>query len=170
MLRQAKDLFTRIAEVTNAWEKMRPEKQFFGLTVEGFKEACKPFLEARKEIADLEPLWTHAFSKRDNAEKAVLEILQGVVLAVKGDPTEGQNGALVGAMGYVPKNQRATGLVRGRKGKPTRRRWCREPLGLPRRMAAGSLARETRAGPTLFELPFVEASRDRPRSLLRNGA
>ena len=35
--------------------------------------------------------------------------------AVKGDPSEGQNGELYGAMGYVPKNKRSTGLVRQRK-------------------------------------------------------
>jgi hypothetical protein len=54
-------------------------------------------------------------SKRDTASGPALETVQGVVSGVKGDPEEGQNGELYAAMGYVPKNQRATGLVRRRK-------------------------------------------------------
>jgi hypothetical protein len=118
MLKPQKDLFTRITEVTNAWEKMRPTKTFFGLTLEGFKAASKPFLDARAEIEALEEQVTHAVSKRVAAEGPLLDILQGVVAAVRGDPQEGQNGELYGAMGYIPKSQRATGLVRPRKGAP----------------------------------------------------
>lgn len=118
MLRVQKDLYTRITEVSEAWGKMRPTKQFFGLTLEEFRAAAKPFLDARDEIADLENQVTHAVSKRDAAEGPLLELLQGVVAAVRGDPTEGQNGELYGAMGYIPKNQRATGLVRPRKDAP----------------------------------------------------
>jgi hypothetical protein len=118
MLRPTKDLFTRVTEVTNAWAKMRPDKQFYGLSLEAFREACKPYLEARNEITQLEAQVTHAVSKRDAAETILLEILQGVVLSVKGDPAEGQNGELIGAMGYVKKNQRASGLVRARKSDP----------------------------------------------------
>src|SRR5262245_22607260 len=118
MLRPQKDLFTRISEVTEAWAKMRPDKQFFGLSLDGFKAASKPFLDARDEITGLEQLLAHAVSKRDAASGPLLEVLQGVVNAVKGDPAEGQNGELYGAMGYIPKNRRATGLVRPRKGAP----------------------------------------------------
>ena len=116
MIRVQKDLFTRISEVTEAWTKMRPNKLFYGLTLEGFLAASKPFREARGEIIELEKQLAHAVSKRDAAAVTLLEVLQGVVSAVKGDPEEGQNGELYGAMGYIPKSQRATGLVRPRKG------------------------------------------------------
>src|SRR5262245_52509606 len=115
VLKVQKDLFTRVTEVMGAWEKMRPDKPFFGLTLDGFKQAAKPFLDARAEIERLEKQTAHAVAKRDAAAAIFVEILQGVVLAVKGDPAEGQNGELIGAMGYVPKNQRSTGLVRQRK-------------------------------------------------------
>ena len=117
-LRPQKDLFTRVAEVTEAWGKMRPTKLFFGLSLEGFREAAKPFLDAREEIVDLEKRMAHAVSKRDAAAGPLLDVLQGVVNAVKGDPAEGQNGELYGAMGYIPKSQRATGLVRVRRAAP----------------------------------------------------
>jgi hypothetical protein len=118
VLRPQKDLFTRLTEVTEAWERLRPTKIFFGLTLEGFKVASRTFLEAREEILGLEKQMAHAVSKRDAASVPLLDTLQGVVNAVKGDPAEGQNGELYGAMGYIPKNQRATGLVRPRKGAP----------------------------------------------------
>jgi len=116
MLRVQKDLFTRFSEVTEAWRKMRPTKQFFSYTLEGLLEVAKPFLDARDEIADLEKQMAHAVEKRDVASTPLLEALQGVVDAVKGDRAEGPNGELYGAMGYVRKSQRATGLVRARKG------------------------------------------------------
>jgi hypothetical protein len=101
-----------VAEVLDAWEKMRPHKEFYGLSLEGFKQKAKTFLDARAEIIDLEARVVHAVSKRDAAASPLLEVVQGIVSAVKGDPAEGQNGELYAAMGYVPKNQRGTGLVR----------------------------------------------------------
>lgn len=118
MIRVQKDLFTRFTEVSEAWLKMRPNKAFFGLGHDGFLAAAKPFVDARAEIETLEKQLAHAVSKRDAAALPFLDILQGVVNAVKGDPAEGQNGELYGAMGYVPKSQRATGLVRPRKTAP----------------------------------------------------
>ena len=119
MLRVQKDVATKALEVMAAWEKMRPDKQLYGLTLDAYKLAAKPYLDARAEIADLDARSAHAISKRDAAAGPLLLIVQGVVNAVKGDPTEGQDGELYAAMGYVPKSQRSTGLVRGkrRKGK-----------------------------------------------------
>ncbi len=45
-----------------------------------------------------------------------MQTLQGIIQAVGGDPEETHNGELYSAMGYIPKNQRATGLTRPRKG------------------------------------------------------
>jgi hypothetical protein len=121
LLRGGKDLATRLAEVLNAWEKMRPEKSFYSMTLQEFKEAVKPFTDALKEIADLESRVAHAVSKRDAAAPNVRDLLQGVVNAVKGDRSEGgEKGELYSAMGYIPISQRASGLVRPRKeGPPT---------------------------------------------------
>jgi hypothetical protein len=45
------------------------------------------------------------------------ELAQLVVNSVKGDPEEGETSGLYAAMGYVPKNQRRSGLTR--KGETT---------------------------------------------------
>jgi hypothetical protein len=115
-MRVYKDTATRFAGVVVAWEKMRAHKQFFRLTPEQFRERAKTFTDACEEILDLESRLARAVVKRDAAEPALLELLQGVVNSVKGDPDEGQNGELYAAMGYVPKNQRSTGLKRRAKG------------------------------------------------------
>lgn len=107
-----KDLFTRVTEIIGAWGNMRPNKSFFGLTLDGFKLKAKTYLDALDELAKLEEQWTHATSKRDQAARELTPTVLGVVLAVGGDPEETQNGELYGAMGYVPRNQRSSGLVR----------------------------------------------------------
>ncbi len=95
---------------------MRPSKQFFGLTLEGFQAGVQAVPGRRgMRSRSSKRRWRMRVSKRTAAEAVLLEILQGVVLSVKGDPAEGQNGELIGAMGYVPKNQRSSGLVRPRK-------------------------------------------------------
>jgi len=107
-----KDLFTRVTEVIGAWEKLRPHKSFFGLTLDGFKLKAKPYLDARNAIVELDKQSAHEASKRDLAAPELQLALQGVVAAVRGDPEETENGELYARMGYVPRNQRSTGLVR----------------------------------------------------------
>jgi len=113
-----KDLNTRVIEIIDAWERMRPHKSFFGLTLDGFKLKAKPYLDARKAIDDLAKQSTQEASKRDQAAPELQLVVDGVVASVRGDPEETQNGPLYAGMGYVPKNQRSTGLVRaGTAGK-----------------------------------------------------
>lgn len=107
-----RDLQTRITQIVGAWESMRPTKSFFGLTLDGFKSKAKPYLDALVEIEALNKEYAHAASRRDQAAPDLLLIVQGVVAGVRGDPKETQNGELYAAMGYVPKNQRSTGLTR----------------------------------------------------------
>jgi hypothetical protein len=107
-----KDLSTRVSEMIAAWVNMRPNKTFFGLTVEGFKEKAKPYLNALEELALLSKQWSHATSKRDLAARDLQKVVEGVIQSVGGDPEETNNGDLYGAMGYTPKDQRSSGLVR----------------------------------------------------------
>ena len=54
----------------------------------------------------------HATSKRDQAARDLQKVVEGVIQSVGGDPEETNNGELYGAMGYAPKDQRSSGLVR----------------------------------------------------------
>ena len=120
MARVTKDTATRVEEITGAWQKMRPAKSFYGMKLEDFRNAVKPFTDARKEIADLEIQLQHAISKRETANPEATKVVQGIINAVKGDPEEGEDGELYSAMGYVPKSLRGTGLKRPRKEGPAK--------------------------------------------------
>ena len=117
-MRLQKDAAMKVLEVMNAWERLRPHKRFFGLTLEDYKLRAKAFLDARAAIARLEEQISLEVSKRDAAAIPLIDLVQSIVSSVCGDPEEGHNGELYSAMGYVPKNQRATGLVRRRKATP----------------------------------------------------
>jgi hypothetical protein len=111
-----KGLEDRVLNVIGAWDRKCPGKRFYSFTLTEFKERAKPFLDAIGEITRLEAELAHAVSRRDAEGRLLLPDLQGVVNAVKGDREEGgENGELYAAMGYVPKGERATGLVRRRK-------------------------------------------------------
>ena len=113
-----KDTATRVADIVGAWERMRPTKSFWGMTVEDFKKQVQPFMDARARIADLERQVQDAVSKRDTAEPAAVKAVKSVVNAVKGDLGEGEEGELYSAMGYIPISQRSSGLKRPRKEEP----------------------------------------------------
>ena len=104
-----------LLRVTRAWETLRPARSFFNLTLERFKQAIQPSLDARAEIEDLERRLRIAIRKRDVADIRSFRLLRGVVYAVQGDPAEGGDGELYVEMGYVPWR------ARGRPRRRTRR-------------------------------------------------
>jgi hypothetical protein len=108
-----------LLRVTGAWEMLRPARSFFGHTLERFKQAIQPSLDARAEIEDLQGRLRIAILKRDASDVRAFRILRGVVYAVQGDPAEGGDGELYVAMGYVP--WRARGRPRVRMRRRTRR-------------------------------------------------
>lgn len=108
----------RLAEVIGPWERLRPTKVFYGMTVQQFKERVKPFTDALKKVADLKAELQNAYSEVGAAEGPVKKLITGVVSAVKADWEEGgEDGPLYSAMGYTPTDKRASGLVRPGKKK-----------------------------------------------------
>jgi hypothetical protein len=108
------DIYEKAVRVTKAWGSRRPNKAFFGMSLEGFKKTIAPSAEAREELADLEARTRKALARRDEADKITRRAVIRVVNAVKGDPEEGEDGELVAAMGYLPHTARSSiiGLAR----------------------------------------------------------
>ena len=104
----------KIKKVVNAWETLRPAKNFAGMTLEQFKAAVKPCADTRKTIEELEAQLTAAQNQRDSADEAALSAIKLVVNAVKGDPAEGDDGDLYENMGYKRASERSSGLTRGK--------------------------------------------------------
>lgn len=105
----------RITQVVTAWETLRPEKSFAGLSIEQFKAALQPSIATRADVETLQDKLVAAQSLRIDADKASLDLIQRVAHAVQGDPDEGSDSAFYEALGYVRKSERKSGLTRGKK-------------------------------------------------------
>lgn len=99
-------------DVKSAWKELAPTAQFAGLTLDQFESKVKPSTDTRTEISALETQLKAARQSRVNADVVSNETALNVVNAVRGAPGFGENSALYKAMGYVPKNERKSGLVR----------------------------------------------------------
>ena len=108
----------KIAAVLQAWKDLRPAKTFAGMTLAQFTTAVKPSLDARDAINTLENQLIAAADQRDDADIVSMKQVLLVVNAVKGDITEGEDGELYEAMGYVRKSERATGKTNKKKPTP----------------------------------------------------
>lgn len=107
-----KQVGTKLQKMISAWTKLRPAKQFAGMTVEQFNEKVKPSLDTREELTTLRSQTTDSRLNRHDADTASMELAQFVVSSVKGDPEEGENSGLYAEMGYTPKADRRSGLTR----------------------------------------------------------
>ena len=111
----------KMQRMINAWETLASTKSFGGMTLEQFKTAAQPAMDAREQIDDLEDQLTGAISAREDADTAFAAKAQLVVNGVLADPTEGPDSALYEAMGYTRKSERRSGLTRKttKSGPPT---------------------------------------------------
>jgi hypothetical protein len=83
-----------------------------GFTLAQFKTRVKPSFDTRTEVATLDTQLKAARQSRNNADVVSSENALNVVNGVRSAPGFGENSALYKAMGYVPKNERRSGLVR----------------------------------------------------------
>jgi len=118
MADRSKEYGEKIATVVKAWEDLRPTKSFAGMTLDEFKAAVKPSLDARDTLGTLADQTTATLVERDQADVVSMAKVALVVNAVKGDVTEGEDGELYATMGYVRKSARATGKTNKTKPKP----------------------------------------------------
>jgi hypothetical protein len=101
-----------INSVIQSWSSNSLAKSFFGMTLDQYREAVKPSFDLRAEIAETQKRLKGLMAKRDDADVASTRLTQNIVQSVKADPTEGENSPMYGAMGYVRKSERSSGLKR----------------------------------------------------------
>ena len=110
-----KDYGDKIANVLKAWKDVCPTKSFAGMTLAQFTTKVQPSLDARTHLDSLEDQRIAAETDRDNADVESMKQVNLVVNAVKGDPTEGEDGEFYAAMGYIRKSDRASGKTNKKK-------------------------------------------------------
>jgi hypothetical protein len=118
MAKNPKENAKKIDTVLKAWKDLRKTKSFAGMTLEQFTAKIQPSLDARAALDTLDEQTTAALVERDTADVASNKQILLVVNAVKGDPTEGEDGELYAAMGYVRKSERASGKTNKPKPVP----------------------------------------------------
>ena len=99
-------------DIINAWTELDPTAQFAGLTLAQFEAKVKPSFDTRTEISTLETQLKAARQSRRNADVVSNDDALNIVNGVRSAPGFGENSALYKAMGYIPKNDRRSGLVR----------------------------------------------------------
>ena len=99
-------------EVVSAWTELAPTAQFAGLTLAQFEAKVKPSFDTRTEVSTLETQLKAARQSRKNADAISNDDALNIVNGVRSAPGFGENSALYKAMGYIPKNDRKSGLVR----------------------------------------------------------
>ena len=99
-------------DVVSAWTELAPTAQFAGFTLAQFEAKVKPSFDTRTEVSTLETQLKAARQSRRNADIISNDDAFNIVNGVRSAPGFGENSALYKAMGYVPKNDRRSGLVR----------------------------------------------------------
>src|ERR1035441_779872 len=84
----------KLQKVVDAWQTIRPAKQFAGMTLEQFKAKVQPSLDSRGQLVNLHNQATDSRTLRRQADAASLGLAQLVVNGVKADAEEGENGSL----------------------------------------------------------------------------
>ena len=98
--------------MVSAWTELAPTAQFAGLTLAQFEAKVKPSFDTRTEVSTLETQLKAARQSRKNADAVSNDDALNIVNGVRSAPGFGENSALYKAMGYIPKNDRKSGLVR----------------------------------------------------------
>ena len=102
----------RLNTIIDAWTNLAPAKSFAGMSLEELKLAVAPSIEARNRLANANDQALAARVDRANADEQTMPLLDRIVAAVVADESEGPDGALYAAMGYVRKSDRRSGLTR----------------------------------------------------------
>lgn len=105
----------KLSKILDAWKNIAPTETFGGMTLTEFQTEVGKSITAREEIAELENQITNKTQERDTIDTTNWEKAQLVVNSVAGNPNFGKNSGLYEAMGYVPTDQRKSGLTRKTK-------------------------------------------------------
>ena len=112
-----KEIREKVNVMNDAWFEAAKSTTFSGIAQGDFQTSIEAAAAKDAVIADLEAQLKIERDERDDLYKALDQERSRIGLAVAGDPNFGNDSPLYGAMGFVRKSERASGLTR--KKKPT---------------------------------------------------
>jgi hypothetical protein len=115
-MRSSTRLIQRLATLSNVWTELRPTKTFAGMTLEQFKAAVGPSLDARVRLELARKELKAALVARDNADQQSAVVVDRLAAAFVAEEEEGYNGVLYAKLGYIRKADRKSGLKRRAAG------------------------------------------------------
>ena len=95
-----------------AWKQLAPDATFGGKTLAEYEAAIVPFQDAVEELRRMTVSRSAALKVRNQEEASLRDLLVLVAHGVRSDPAYGEDSPLYRAMGFVPKSERSSGLVR----------------------------------------------------------
>ncbi len=104
---------SRANSIATAWGTLAKDDSFGGYTLAQFQQLQGDAQVKSANLTALDAGYADAMRQRDAAHNALNEAMLNVVDGVKGDTAKyGANSSLYKAMGYVPRDERASGLTR----------------------------------------------------------
>lgn len=110
-----KEVKEQCSRMNDAWTEGAPAVEFNGIKQADFAADIAAAAAADAEIADLEAQLQMKRDERDAKYAALNQKRSKVGQGVAGDPAYGDDSPLYGAMGFVRKSDRASGLTRKTK-------------------------------------------------------
>jgi hypothetical protein len=104
----------KVDQTLRAWESNCPEQPFAEMTLAQYRQELQSYFDAKAKFAAADTTWETTRQERNTVYLKALELTKGVANSVKGHPKFGENSAVYAAMGYVPRNERSSGLTRKR--------------------------------------------------------
>ena len=99
--------------IATAWSTLANADSFGGLTLVQFQQLQTDAQNKSDTLTTLDAGYTDAMMQRDVAHDTLNTAMLNVVDGVKGNTAKyGANSSLYKAMGYVPRDERASGLTR----------------------------------------------------------
>ncbi len=112
-----KEIKGKVNVMNDAWVEGAAAVNFSGIKQSDFQASIEAAAAKDAAIADLESQLKMKRDERDDDYKSLGQQRSRIGLAVAGDPAFGNDSPLYGAMGFVRKSEKKSGLTR--KKKPT---------------------------------------------------
>jgi hypothetical protein len=114
-------LIQRILAAIRGWETHAPNSTFSRRTLEQFKAAMRPCLEAHQRVVSLRQDHHIAVMVRNGLLPKAMQMFYTTAFAVQGDPAHGRDGALNKSFGYTPERERRAKIRRAARRKRAKR-------------------------------------------------
>lgn len=102
----------KVQRTLAAWQTLRPEKSYAGMTLAQFQAKVQPVVDSHTQVETLRDQLRQARDTRRLSSLTSNATTKLVVNAVKGDPQDGEDSPFYAALGYVQASARKSGLIR----------------------------------------------------------